>query len=142
MNDYKIYSIGYGNLSVEDLIATLKKFDIKLIVDVRAKPYSKWNSIYIKENFEKRLEGTGIQYRWVEPLRGRTDEKLPMYYDALRKVISCIERFNVVLFCSELDPRKCHRYFKLTPDIEKFEKVYHIYRGEIVNPKDMLEKNK
>lgn len=140
MEDFKIYSIGYGNTNIGDFINILKEFDIRLILDVRAKPYSKWNSAYIKKNLEKILEGTGIKYRWVEPLRGRTEDKFSHYYDALRKVLECAEKFNTVLMCSELDPRKCHRYFKLTPDLEKFKKVNHIYRGQVVDPENIQDK--
>lgn len=138
--DNKIYSIGYGNLKIDDFILVLKKFDIRLLVDVRGKPYSKWNSSYIGTNLKRILEGTGIQYQWCQPLRGRTAEKPFEYFRALQKIIKMSESYSIALMCAELDPNKCHRLSKLALDIKKFTNVFHIYKAAVVDPASILDK--
>ena len=43
MKDTTIYSIGHGNKKIEDFIGELKSFKIQFLLDIRSKPYSKWN---------------------------------------------------------------------------------------------------
>jgi uncharacterized protein (DUF488 family) len=43
MKQKNLYSIGHGNKSIEKFIEQLKDFDIEYLIDVRSKPYSKFN---------------------------------------------------------------------------------------------------
>jgi uncharacterized protein (DUF488 family) len=38
-----IFSIGHGNKDIETFIQELKSFDIGFLIDIRTKPFSKWN---------------------------------------------------------------------------------------------------
>ena len=42
-NTTTLYSIGHGNKEIEDFIQELKSFNIQYLVDIRSKPFSKWN---------------------------------------------------------------------------------------------------
>ena len=43
MKENMIYTIGYGNRKIDNFIKTLQEFDIQYLIDVRSKPYSKFN---------------------------------------------------------------------------------------------------
>ena len=65
MEDTTIYSIGHGNKKVEDFIAELKSFDIEYLLDIRSKPYSKWNPQFNQEALELELKNNDITYVFV-----------------------------------------------------------------------------
>ena len=131
--NFTVFSIGYGNTPLKDFIETLLKFNIKYLFDVRGKPFSKWNADYCKDYLKFKLEETGITYIWLEPLSGFNKNKGFEYYRALDRIIDLSSKFPVCIMCAEQDPEKCHRYTKLTPDIErKIEKVQHILKGELI----------
>ena len=46
MEKSTLYSIGHGNKSIEVLIEELKHFGIDYLIDIRSKPYSKYNPQY------------------------------------------------------------------------------------------------
>ena len=134
MEEKRIYSIGYGNMQIDDFIQPLKKFNIQVLIDVRLKPKSNWNTDYNKDTLKEHLYTEGIEYKWYKDLHGYTTNKDVHYFAKIKRIISISESQNVVMMCSELDPGKCHRYKKITPDIETKKKVYHIYRNEIHDP--------
>ncbi len=142
MEDYNIYTIGYGNMIIQDFLESLNKFDIKLLIDVRGYPKSKWNADYNLLALKAHLTKNGIEYKWYKELRGYVNHKSIKYYYRLKDIILLSSKKNVVIMCSELNPNRCHRYIKLTPDIEKKKEVKHIYKNEIIDPKLIVDKNK
>ena len=65
MTDTTIYSIGHGNKKIEDFIAELKSFNIQFLLDIRSKPYSKWNPQFNQIALEAELKKNGITYVFV-----------------------------------------------------------------------------
>jgi uncharacterized protein (DUF488 family) len=62
MADTTIYSIGHGNKKIIDFIAELKSFDIEYLLDIRSKPYSKWNPQFNQAALELELRNNGIPH--------------------------------------------------------------------------------
>ena len=62
-----LYSIGYQNKNIDDIISILKAFKINYLLDVRSKPYSR-KPQFNQPALKKSIEDAGISYIWA----GRT----------------------------------------------------------------------
>lgn len=122
-----IYTIGYGQRTLDELIAVLRQHAIAYLIDVRSAPYSRYKPEFSKDALAAQLAAAGIRYLYMgDTLGGRPDD--PACYAADGKVdydrmhaqpffqhgIDRLERAatqqqRVVLLCSEGKPENCHR---------------------------------
>jgi uncharacterized protein (DUF488 family) len=65
----KIWSVGHGARSLEELVETLR--GIECVADVRAHPGSRRHPHFGKEALERSLPPAGIDYHWLPALGGR-----------------------------------------------------------------------
>ncbi|CAD7967213.1 unnamed protein product [Amoebophrya sp. A25] len=66
-----IYTLGHSRHSVQDLIDEyLQPFDITVIIDVRASPYSRANPQFNCDSFAKELQASGVAYVHAPELGG------------------------------------------------------------------------
>jgi uncharacterized protein (DUF488 family) len=121
-----IYTIGYGNRSIEDFVKLLQDYDIKFLVDVRSQPYSRFNPVFSKEALEKQLKQHSIRYIFMGETLGGRPKDSSCYVDGrvdyakvreksfYQKGISYLhtawgKQLRVALMCSEAKPQECHR---------------------------------
>lgn len=121
-----IFTIGYGDRSIDEFIAVLKAHQLDYLIDVRSAPYSRFKPEFSKEALEKALQQQGIRYVFMgDTLGGRptdpaflTDgnvdyEKVETgesYQVGIKRLQTAFERqVRVVLMCSEGKPEHCHR---------------------------------
>lgn len=72
MEKIPIYTIGYGNRSIEEFIDLLQKYHIQYLADIRSRPYSKFNPDFSQAALEKRLKLHTITYIFMgDTLGGR-----------------------------------------------------------------------
>ncbi len=127
MTDTTIYSIGHGNKKIEDFIAELKSFKILFLLDIRSKPYSKWNPQFNQAALDLELKNHGITYVFVGDTLGGLPEDRSCYdyngkvvYDLIkgkdffkqgleRLTTANEKRINLAIMCSESKPEECHR---------------------------------
>jgi len=127
MNDTTIYSIGHGNKKIETFISELKSFKIQFLLDIRSKPYSKWNPQFNKVALDLELKKNGITYVFVgDTLGGLPVDRSCYDYDGkvvydlikekdffksgLKRLTTAHEkRINLAIMCSESKPEECHR---------------------------------
>lgn len=127
MDKSNIYSIGHGNKKISDFISELKSFDIQYLLDIRSKPFSKWNPQFNQDLLKKTIEKENIKYLFIgDVLGGLPKDKscYDKYGKVLYKEIKNKEFFKgglnriikangknikVVLMCSESNPEECHR---------------------------------
>lgn len=121
-----IYTIGYGNRTIETFISLLQQYGIEYVVDIRTAPYSKYNQDFSKTALQEKLTTHGIGYLFLgDQLGGKpkdefyyTDGKVD--YDKLNQAefyqtgiarlrIALQKQYRVALMCSELKPEMCHR---------------------------------
>ncbi|MGZ6365218.1 MAG: DUF488 domain-containing protein, partial [Ktedonobacteraceae bacterium] len=81
MTTIPIYTIGYGNRSIEDFVKLLKKFDIKFLVDIRSQPYSRFNTDFSKDELEKSLKQHSIRYIFMGNTLGGRPKDNSCYVD-------------------------------------------------------------
>ena len=127
-----LFTIGYTAFQTEDFIDTLKQNKIKALVDVRSTPYSEHYPDYNKENLERLLAKSKIQYRnFVAEFGARQIERRyfspegyldferfvesPNFRNGYKMVIDALAKgHNIVLMCAEKDPATCHRSIMIT----------------------------
>lgn len=127
MKDTTIYSIGHGNKKIEDFIAELKSFKIRFLLDIRSKPYSKWNPQFNQAALDLELKNNGITYVFVGDTLGGLPEDRSCYdydgkvvYDLIKEkdffkqglerlTTANEKRINLAIMCSESKPEECHR---------------------------------
>ncbi len=122
-----IYSIGHGNKPIGEFLEELAGFGIAYLVDVRSRPYSKWNPDFNQEPLRRVLKVHGIVYGFMGDALGGVPADRSFYdaegrieYETLKKsavFMEGLERIykaasqqcKTVLMCSETDPAQCHR---------------------------------
>lgn len=127
MENTTIYSIGHGNKKIEDFIAELNSFDIEYLLDIRSKPFSKWNPQFNQNELKFKLEKYGIKYVFAGDTLGGLPEDRSCYdfngkvvYDlikekdffkeGLKRLTTANEKkIHLAIMCSESKPEECHR---------------------------------
>ncbi|MBI5208830.1 MAG: DUF488 domain-containing protein [Elusimicrobia bacterium] len=121
-----IYTIGYGNRSVEQLIALLRMFNISFLVDVRSKPFSSFKPEFSQMPLSHALSDAGIKYLFMgnslggqpgDPFlltNGKVDYSKLRQSSAFRAGLDRVKMdlqkgCVMVLMCSEGKPEECHR---------------------------------
>ena len=70
-NDQRIWTIGHSTLSIDQFIAGLAAFEIRLLVDVRSFPGSRRYPHFNRENLQTSLTAAGVDYLHMPELGGR-----------------------------------------------------------------------
>lgn len=70
-SQHTIYTIGHSTHSIEEFVAMLQSFDIRMLVDIRRFPGSRKYPQFNKEQLNGALTRSGIQYIHMEALGGR-----------------------------------------------------------------------
>ena len=156
--DYKIYTVGHSNHSIDYFLELIKHFNIDCIIDVRSVAASAYNPQFNKSNLTGFLKSENIVYmHFAEEFGARHTD--PMLLDAQGKVdfdkvrnSQNFERgikrlwkgikkgFKIALMCSEAEPFDCHRFAMVTVALQKegFE-VYHILKDKTLQTNQDLE---
>jgi uncharacterized protein (DUF488 family) len=112
----KIYSIGHGDRTTEDLIACLRSFEISVVADVRSWPRSRHHTHFDREQLEPALTTAGYLYRWLGPELGgfrptgyEAHMKTDLFAAGIRKLAALGRDAVTAFLCAERDPTGCHR---------------------------------
>jgi len=135
----KIYMTGYSNLPEEVFIENLKKNGITLVIDIRERPYSRWQKWTSIKKFPDTLYVNGIKYKWMGGSLGgslfwKEGEECGLYKETeqkvwlgLEKVVELAREETLCLMCACGDFDKCHRSVIATFLISDFQvEVYDI----------------
>ena len=141
-----IYTIGHSNHGWEEFEALLRGHSIRVLVDVRSRPASRWAPFANRSSLPALLERAEVGYVYMgDSLGGKPDD--PARYDGsgnpnyrsirgtkifrqgLGELIKLAEDSTVAIMCAEEDPIKCHRRLLLGPALENRNvTVLHIRR--------------
>lgn len=126
----KIYTIGYGNRKFDDFVKLLKRFSIRLVIDVRRFPTSRWPE-FVKESLQRTLPAKRVGYVHIRALGGyrggygeytRTQE----FKQGLRELMKLAREKPSAIMCVESSPNACHRRFIARELKRRRWKVVHI----------------
>ena len=125
-----IYTIGHSTRTIEDFIALMKVYKIKIVVDVRTIAGSAYNPQYNQENLDKSLQSNKISYMRLEKLGGlrhTTKESINTgwknlsfrgyadfmqtqdFREGIQTLITIAKEKQTVIMCAEAVPWRCHR---------------------------------
>jgi uncharacterized protein (DUF488 family) len=139
-----IFTIGYGNRPVEELIALLQHYKIEYLVDIRSQPYSRYHPDFSKAALEAKIKQQGLRYLFMgDKLGGRPEDAdcyvngkvdyavlraKPFYQQGVQRISTARERgARMALLCSEQKPQECHRGKLIGPTLrEQGIEVAHI----------------
>lgn len=121
-----IYSMGHSTRTIEEFLFEINSVEFAYLIDVRSSPYSRFVPQYNKNRLQELFWSKYI-FMW-DSLWG-LDEEI-----SFEKFMFWVEKLSVlakdqvvVFFCSEKDYNKCHRYKKITPELEiRWFKVIHL----------------
>ena len=157
--DCPVLTIGYGNRNLDEFLALLKHEQVKYLLDVRSKPYSRKKE-FNKKNLEATLKANGIKYVFMGDLLGGKPKEDESYctggevdYNLLREQAffkKGIERvqdawekgYQIVLMCAESKPQNCHRTNLLGEELSKIDiAVMHIdEHGKLRSQEEILDR--
>ncbi|MEZ8794570.1 DUF488 family protein [Vibrio splendidus] len=121
-----IISIGYSRRSIKEFTEALVEHDVRYLIDVRTKPFSKYSPDFNRENLDFALRNVGIKYVFMGDSVGGLPSDPKCYSDGkvdYRKTAESntfkngLERLikansltvNVSIMCAEMKPEQCHR---------------------------------
>ncbi|MCB5230117.1 MAG: DUF488 domain-containing protein [Candidatus Cloacimonas sp.] len=137
--DEILYTLGYEGRSIDAYFNELVKYDIKVVLDIRATAFSHKRD-FISARLKHYSEEVGIDYLWLPELGipkkarnqivNRTElfdyyanTILPQKEQEINEVIDLLmKKKRIVLTCMESDPNDCHRS-RLTKKIEQLREV-------------------
>lgn len=139
-----IFTIGYGDRSIDEFIDVLRQHNLDYLIDVRSAPYSRFKPEFSKDALERALRQQGIRYVFMgdtlggrpnDPdcfVDGKVDYELVkskhFYQTGIGRLQTAFDRhLRVVLMCSEGKPEQCHRSKLISATLESLSiPVVHI----------------
>ena len=159
MTDNCVFTVGYGNRSLLDLVDILNTHDIEYLIDVRSHPFSKFNPEYNKPDLISFFEKHRINYLfWGYELGGTPDNpdvksdgivvyssimELDSFKEKVGRIADAYNKgIRVCLMCSELAPENCHRSKLIGVALHDIDiHVLHIDKdGTLVKHLDVLSR--
>ena len=157
MKGTTVYSIGHGNKKIEDFIQELNAFEIQFLLDIRSKPFSKWNPQFNQNELKFKLEDKRIKYVFVGDSLGGLPEDRSCYdfngkvvYDlikekdffkeGLERLTTANEKqIKIAIMCSESKPEECHRSKLIGQELlKKNISLKHIISDKMVKSQEMV----
>ena len=155
----EIYALGHSNYPFDKLIDILKKYKINCVVDIRAIPYSKYNTQYNKEFFQANLKKLGYTYIYMAEEfgvkrqtresynnEGYADFEKVILEDSFKKGIErlkvgCSKGYKIVLLAAMQDPIRCPRSILVGRQLTKegFNVKYIMHEGDLKTQNDLEE---
>ena len=132
---------------MQEFVILVKEFSVNVLVDVRSHPYSKHAPHFGLPILSRGLEEKGIKYLYLgKELGGRPEDECfyddkgyvlynewsqsRLFLEGIQRLERGIEKYRVVIMCSEENPTECHRRLLITPVLEgRGMRVMHIRRG-------------
>lgn len=142
-----IYTVGHSNLAKEAFLDLLQPRRIERLVDVRARPASRFAPWSNKKALPGFLAAHGIEYfylghvlgglprgQWPDRPLTRDDFKEKSesveFREGLRELLLLAREKRTAIMCAEEDPAHCHRRLLITPALlEQGLRVFHIRKG-------------
>ncbi|MEM1547811.1 MAG: DUF488 domain-containing protein [Thermoproteota archaeon] len=131
-----LWTIGHGSLSKEEFLGLLRKYRIKILVDVRRFPKSRLEH-FCRENMGQWLPKKGISYFWLgEELGGYRREGYEKYMETssfkkgVEKLLKIAEKNRTCIMCLETEPKYCHRRFIASYLRRRKIRVIHIVKSK------------
>jgi uncharacterized protein (DUF488 family) len=153
-----LYTIGHSTRTLDELVALLRAFEVKCLVDVRTIPRSRHNPQFNGDTLGAALRSRRLRYARVAELgglrRARKDSPNSAWRNAsfrgyadymqteefeqgLEELHALAEKGAVALMCAEAVPWRCHRSLIADALTARGARVEHITSAKRANPHRM-----
>jgi uncharacterized protein (DUF488 family) len=130
MDKPSLFTIGHSTRSIEDLVALLKQYGIKEVVDIRTIPMSRHNPQFNEDALKRSLRRARIRYRHLKKLGGLRHAKKDStnlgwhnasfrgfadymatqeFAEGLTDLMNIAGKRKTAIMCAEAVPWRCHR---------------------------------
>lgn len=155
----EIYTLGHSNYPFDKFIEILKKYNINCVVDIRAIPYSKYNTQYNKEFFQSNLKKLGYTYIYMADEFGAKRKTRISYNDegyadfdkvileddfkrGIERIkIGCSKNYKIVILGAMQEPIRCPRAILLGKELikEGFDVKHIMHEGNLKTQEELEE---
>lgn len=125
-----LWTVGHSTRAIEEFLVLLQRHDIKVLIDVRAIPFSRRNPQFNQPDLKARLDTGGIVYMHLPGLGGRRKSEgsnlnaawrnasfrayadymqTNAFHQALQTLIDVAQSQATAIMCAEAVPWRCHR---------------------------------
>jgi uncharacterized protein (DUF488 family) len=139
----EVFTIGHSTYPIEMFLDLVLGARISILVDVRSKPFSRYNPHFNRFVLADTLAAHGVTYRYGgNALGGRTkiSVEAALFKAKMAKVLELAGEGTVALMCSEKNPAQCHRAGKLCAWIHrchpKVVTTHILEGGEVVDGRE------
>jgi uncharacterized protein (DUF488 family) len=137
MEIQSVFSIGHGNKDIDEFISELHSYDIKFLIDIRSKPYSKFSQHFSQQSLKVVVEREHIRYVYMGQelgglphdstcftSEGKVDynklKEKDFFKEGLQRLLNVNSKgLKVCIMCSESDPKMCHRSKLIGVELQK-----------------------
>ncbi|MDR0763308.1 MAG: DUF488 domain-containing protein [Bacteroidales bacterium] len=138
MKHQTVFSIGHGNKTIDEFVSELRSCDIRFLIDIRSKPYSKYSQHFSQQPLKAVVEREHIRYVYMGKELGglpthdstcfTSDGKVDydklkekdFFKEGLRRLENAnFQGIKVCIMCSESDPKMCHRSKLIGVELQK-----------------------
>src|SRR5262245_29784235 len=150
-----IYTIGHSNIAIGRFIDLLCSYAIRLLVDTRSQPHSRYAPQFNRESLKTAIARAGIDYLHLgEQLGGRPRDahyyltkraidyarlaEAPFYREGIERLKLAAEDRCLAIMCSEENYKNCHRYHLITYSlVHDGVEVQHILHSGGLDPTNL-----
>jgi len=156
-----IYTIGHSNHSFDKLAQLLQQHRIKVLIDTRSRPRSRWVPWFNRQNLESVIPNLGIEYKWdgtrlgglpsdqgfykpnPQPKRKKAFPTVVDYdkvarqrwfQEAIGELLEAANHKRTAVMCAEENPQNCHRAQLIGNALKRGAKVLHIRKDGALEP--------
>jgi uncharacterized protein (DUF488 family) len=152
----QVLTVGHGTLSADELVDLLRSVQVGRLVDIRSFPGSRRNPQFGREEMQRWVPRTGLDYLWMRDLGGRRrpapdSPHVALRHDAFRayadhmdtaafeagvdELLVHADHTSTAIMCSESVWWKCHR--RLVADhltlVRRVEVVHLMHDGRLTS---------
>jgi uncharacterized protein (DUF488 family) len=77
-----LFTVGYGNRQLDDVLALLRRYAVRHLIDVRSAPYSRFNPAFSRGLLAGAVEKVSIRYVFMGDTMGGRPDDASCYDDA------------------------------------------------------------
>jgi len=128
-----VYTVGHSTRSLSEFLALLKRYGVKVLVDVRRFPTSRKFPHFCRDALEGSLKSAGERYVWMGELLGGFRKggyqgymKTPGFEQGVMELRALANGGGVAIMCAELLWFRCHRRYIADRLIRLGCRVVHI----------------
>jgi len=155
-----IYTVGHSTREFPEFLSVLHAHEIKTLVDIRAFPMSRRLPHFNRENLERELPQSGIDYLWLRQLGGRRKRQMqdspnialrndsfrnyadymltPEFEAGIAEVLRVAERGRTAIMCAERMYFQCHRMLVSDYLVAHGHEVLHIESEKPTRPHKLM----